>query len=131
MMASMNACSSLVGLVSSRRRWQRPLNSLATPKLRQIDLAWPMCRYPLGSGGKRVTTSVTRPSATSSPTTARMKSRGGAVSGAATLFDAARLADGLVGGGETLQRVNVGGDGAAVRRALHGHLRAPDHSLRH
>src|SRR5438094_10509333 len=26
------------------------------PKLRQIDLAWPMWRYPFGSGGKRVTT---------------------------------------------------------------------------
>ncbi len=43
-MASMYSCSSLVGFVSSKRRWQRPPNSRAMPKLRQIDLAWPMCR---------------------------------------------------------------------------------------
>src|SRR5690606_5446122 len=45
--------------VSSKRRLQRPPFSLATPKFRQIDLAWPICRKPLGSGGKRV---CTRPS---------------------------------------------------------------------
>ena len=44
LMASMYSCSSLVGLVSSKRRWQRPPNSCATPKFRQIDLAWPICR---------------------------------------------------------------------------------------
>ena len=38
-MESMYSCSSLAGLVSSKRRWQRPPNSRATPKLRQIDLA--------------------------------------------------------------------------------------------
>ena len=48
--------SSLAGLVSSKRRLQLPPNSRATPKFRQIDLAWPMCRYPFGSGGKRVAT---------------------------------------------------------------------------
>ena len=42
--ASMNSCSSFVGLVSSKRRWQRPPNSCGTPKLRQIDLACPTCR---------------------------------------------------------------------------------------
>ena len=36
--------SSLVGFVSSKRRLQTPANSSATPKLRQIDFAWPMCR---------------------------------------------------------------------------------------
>ena len=46
----------LLGLVSSKRRLVLPPNSAASPKLRQMDLAWPMCRYPLGSGGKRVCT---------------------------------------------------------------------------
>src|SRR5574342_538822 len=55
-MASTYSTSSLVGLVSSNRRLQRPPNSDATPKSRQIALAWPMCRYPFGSGGKRVCT---------------------------------------------------------------------------
>ena len=36
--------TSLVGLVSSKRRLQWPPNSSAMPKFRQIDLAWPMCR---------------------------------------------------------------------------------------
>jgi len=43
-MASMYSCSSLTGFVSSNRRLQRPPNSRAMPKFRQIDLAWPMCR---------------------------------------------------------------------------------------
>ena len=34
----------LLGFVSSNRRWQRPPNSWAMPKLRQIDFAWPMWR---------------------------------------------------------------------------------------
>ena len=38
------SCSSLVGLVSSKRRLHVPPYSSARPKLRQIDLAWPMCR---------------------------------------------------------------------------------------
>jgi len=38
------SCSSFSGLVSSKRRWQRPPKSCANPKLRQIDLAWPKCR---------------------------------------------------------------------------------------
>ena len=54
-MASMYACSSFSGFVSSNRRWQRPPNSLAMPKLSEIDFAWPMWRWPLGSGGNRVT----------------------------------------------------------------------------
>jgi hypothetical protein len=47
--------SSVSGLVSSKRRWQRPPVSAAIPKLSPIDFACPMCRYPFGSGGKRVT----------------------------------------------------------------------------
>src|SRR5581483_569720 len=72
--ASMYSCSSLIGFVSSKRRWQRPPNSWAIPKLSAIDLGWPMWRYPFGSGGKRVTTSETRPSRTSAATISRMKS---------------------------------------------------------
>src|SRR5690606_18672552 len=53
-MARTNSGSSLAGLVSSKRRLQRPPNSRAMPKSRQIALAWPMC-LPLGrvagSGG--------------------------------------------------------------------------------
>src|SRR5450756_85072 len=73
-MASMYSCSSLVGFVSSKRRWQRPPNSRAIPELRQIDFAWPMWRYPFGSGGKRVTTVWCRPSRRSAATISRMKS---------------------------------------------------------
>src|SRR5664279_672874 len=56
MIESTYSCSSFSGLVSSKRRLVLPPNSAASPKLRQMDLAWPMCRYPLGSGGKRVCT---------------------------------------------------------------------------
>src|ERR1051326_2760135 len=56
MMDSTYSVSSLHGLVSSKRRLHFPPNSLANPKLRLIDLAWPICRYPFGSGGKRVCT---------------------------------------------------------------------------
>src|SRR5215475_16063945 len=55
-MASTYSTSSVVGLVSSKRRLHLPPNSAARPKSRQIALAWPMCRYPFGSGGKRVCT---------------------------------------------------------------------------
>src|SRR5579864_6550320 len=48
--------SSFSGLVSSKRRLVWPPNSSAYPKSIQMALAWPMCRYPLGSGGKRVCT---------------------------------------------------------------------------
>ena len=41
---SMYSSSSLTGFVSSKRRLQWPPNSPAMPKLRQIDLAWPMWR---------------------------------------------------------------------------------------
>src|SRR5215218_1017204 len=71
---SMYSCSSFIGFVSSKRRWQRPPNSWAIPKLSAIDLGWPMWRYPFGSGGKRVTTAETRPSRTSAATISRMKS---------------------------------------------------------
>src|ERR1051325_784184 len=73
-MASMYSCSSLTGLVSSNRRLQWPPNSLAMPKFRQIDFACPMCRYPLGSGGKRVTMCECLPSRKSAATISRMKS---------------------------------------------------------
>src|ERR1039457_6123337 len=56
MMESTYSVSSLHGLVSSKRRLVLPPNSSANPKFRQIDLAWPKCRYPLGSGGNRVGT---------------------------------------------------------------------------
>src|SRR6185437_7860982 len=74
-MASIYSCSSLAGLVSSKRRWQRPPNSPAMPKFRQIDLACPIWRYPFGSGGNRVTTALARPASRSALTMSRMKSR--------------------------------------------------------
>ena len=43
-MASMYSCSSLTGLVSSKRRWQRPAELLRDAEIQAIDLAWPMCR---------------------------------------------------------------------------------------
>src|SRR5438093_11720950 len=78
-MASTYSTSSFVGFVSSKRRLQVPPRSSATPKFRQIDFAWPMCRYPLGSGGNRVATRPSCfPATMSSSTIARMKSTGGA-----------------------------------------------------
>src|SRR5215470_11915941 len=71
----MYSCSSLIGLVSSKRKWQRPPNSWAIPELSAIALGWPRWRYPFGSGGKRVTTSEALPSRTSAATISRMKSR--------------------------------------------------------
>src|SRR5687767_2343552 len=54
------------------------------PKSRQMAFAWPICKYPLGSGGKRVTTRPPfLPSATSAATMSRIKSCG-ADAGAAT-----------------------------------------------
>src|SRR5262245_38091668 len=82
---SMYSCSSLIGFVSSKRRLQCPPNSCAIPKLSAIDLGCPMCRYPLGSGGKRVTASVTRPSRTSAATMSRMKSLRSGVAGLSAL----------------------------------------------
>src|SRR4029077_11495587 len=64
----MYSCSSLIGLVSSKRKWQRPPNSWAIPKLSAIALGWPRWRYPFGSGGKRVTTYETLPSRKSGAT---------------------------------------------------------------
>src|ERR1700749_289594 len=72
---SMYSCDSPTGLVSSKRRWQRPPNSWAIPKLSAIALEWPRWRYPFGSGGKRVTTAETLPSRTSAATVSWMKSR--------------------------------------------------------
>src|SRR5690606_30109475 len=64
--------------------------SLAIPKFRQIDFACPICRKPLGSGGKRVAGArPKRPVATSSATISRMKSRErvGAVSDTGRMTD--------------------------------------------
>src|SRR5512147_2743940 len=55
-MESTYSRDSPLGSVSSRRRLQDPPYWAAIPKLRQTDLACPMWRYPLGSGGKRVAT---------------------------------------------------------------------------
>src|SRR5207245_5086718 len=56
MIHSTYSVSSFDGFVSSKRRLVLPPNSSASPKSRQIALACPMCRYPFGSGGKRVCT---------------------------------------------------------------------------
>ncbi len=73
-----------------------PLLSAAMPKLRQIDLAWPMWRYPFGSGGKRVTTRPPcLPVRLSSATMSRTKSL--AACGAAAPSPALGSADGLFG----------------------------------
>src|ERR1051326_542455 len=56
MMDSTYSVSSFSGLVSSKRRLVPPPNSSSSPKSRQMALAWPIWRYPFGSGGKRVHT---------------------------------------------------------------------------
>src|SRR5271166_5339313 len=56
MIESTYSVSSLEGFVSSKRRLHFPPNSLANPKFMLMDFAWPMWRYPFGSGGKRVCT---------------------------------------------------------------------------
>src|SRR5216684_6367348 len=56
MIESTYSVSSFDGFVSSKRKLVLPPNSSARPKSRQMALACPMCRYPLGSGGKRVQT---------------------------------------------------------------------------
>ena len=45
---------SVAGFVSSKRRLQTPLYFSAIPKSIHIALTCPICRYPFGSGGKRV-----------------------------------------------------------------------------
>src|SRR6266487_1719446 len=51
------------------------------PKLRQIDLAWPICRCPFGSGGNRVTTRPPfLPACRSAATISRIKSDAGGAS---------------------------------------------------
>src|SRR5277367_4834875 len=71
-MDSTYSVSSFSGLVSSKRRLVWPPNSVARPKSRQMALAWPMWRCPLGSGGKRV---CTRPSYLLVLRSSRMMSR--------------------------------------------------------
>ena len=61
----------LAGFVSSKRSRQvTPSRSDASPKFRQMALAWPMCSCPFGSGGKRSTAGAC---AASRATIARMK----------------------------------------------------------
>src|SRR5881398_1445639 len=86
----MYSCSSLTGLVSSNRKLHWPPNSRAMPKFRQIDFAWPMCRYPLGSGGKRVTMCECLPSRRSAATISRMKSNRSGWLGV-TMFNKTRI----------------------------------------
>src|SRR3954465_9180146 len=113
MMESTYSVSSLVGLVSSIRMLQTPPNSCATPKLRQIDLAWPMCRYPFGSGGKRVRICECFPAFTSSTTMSRMKSDGGAGSWICS-FMGRRESSRVVAAG--YDRRHVGGDPVGAQR---------------
>src|SRR5712692_11653086 len=91
MIESTYSVSSFDGFVSSKRKLVLPPNSSASPKSRQIALACPMCRYPLGSGGKRV---CTRPLYLlvfrSSRMMSRMKFDGAAV-GVAGAFAAASV----------------------------------------
>src|SRR5438552_1828942 len=77
MIESTYSVSSFDGFVSSKRKLVLPPNSSASPKSRQIALAWPMCRYPFGSGGKRVCTRPPcLPVRMSSATISRTKSSG-------------------------------------------------------
>ncbi len=55
-MESTYSTSSFAGFVSSNRRLHSPPYFCARPKFKQIDLACPICKYPFGSGGKRVNT---------------------------------------------------------------------------
>src|ERR1017187_6087565 len=80
-MESTYSTSSFVGLVSSMRRLQMPPNSRAMPKFRQMLLAWPMCREPFGSGGKRVWMRGYLCSLTCAATMSRIKSDGAAGAG--------------------------------------------------
>src|SRR4029078_2916283 len=54
MIALTYSVSSFDGLVSSKRKLHLPPNSDAKPKSRHMALAWPISKYPLGSGGNRV-----------------------------------------------------------------------------
>mmetsp|Transcript_13958 Transcript_13958/g.32943 ORF Transcript_13958/g.32943 Transcript_13958/m.32943 type:complete len:252 (+) Transcript_13958:790-1545(+) len=56
MIASSYSPFSLLGLVSSKRSSRRPSYCVAKCALSIAALTCPMCRWPLGSGGKRVTT---------------------------------------------------------------------------
>jgi len=55
-MPATKLASSVSGLVSSNRSLQTPLNSRASSKSAVIAFAWPMCKYPFGSGGNLVWT---------------------------------------------------------------------------
>ena len=70
---STNSSSSLVGLVSSNRRLNFPPYFCASPLFKIMLLACPICRYPLGSGGKRVCTWSYTPSARSLSISCSMK----------------------------------------------------------
>ena len=86
-MESTYSCSSVVGLVSSKRRLNFPPYLTASPKLRQIDFACPICSS-LGSGGNRVCTCPpNRPVLLCSSTTSWMKFRLGASDLSSGLFE--------------------------------------------
>src|SRR5688572_29475084 len=65
-MLSTYSVSSVTGLVSSNRRFVYPPYFFDNPKFRQMLLACPICRYPLGSGGNLVTIDLYLPALRSS-----------------------------------------------------------------
>src|SRR5262249_36072475 len=73
MIESTYSCSSFSGLVSSKRRLQRPPYACGRLKFSTIDLACPKCRYPFGSRGNRVTIALCLPEARSASLTCRLQ----------------------------------------------------------
>ena len=59
---------------SKRRLHLLPSFSAAIPKFRHIDVAWPICKNPFGSGGNLVTIEACFPDLMSSLTISLMKS---------------------------------------------------------
>src|SRR5215213_294796 len=117
---SMYSCSSLIGFVSSKRRWQRPPNSSAIPKLSAIAFGCPMWRYPFGSGGKRVTTCETLPLRTSAATISRIKSLRSEVAGLWALAPLLLISRSVVQCVATAAGPACGLGEFAVRRAFGG-----------
>jgi hypothetical protein len=74
-------------VIDDRWRLQTPSNSRAIPKLRQIDLAWPIWRKPFGSGGNRVWLNEYLPALKSSATMSRIKSEGAVCSPVCVLME--------------------------------------------
>jgi hypothetical protein len=71
--ASTYSMSSFSGFVSSHAQNAFPAKILRHSEVDKEALAWPMWSHPLGSGGKRVCTSLKRPVRRSSVTASRMK----------------------------------------------------------